>query len=76
MRNTEMEQAVIGWAPLSKTVFVPHSEEEYAQIVTFLDHLTDEVGENENQPLASLMELLSVLIEHYEGAHVPELTEG
>lgn len=76
MQNTEIERAVSGWAPLSKTIFVPHSEEEYARIVAFLDHLTDEVGENEDHPLASLMELLSVVIEHYESAHVPELTEG
>ena len=76
MQNTEIEQAVSGWAPLSKTVFVPHSDEEYARIVAFLDHLTDEVGENENHPLASLMEPLSVLIQHYENAHVPELSEG
>jgi HTH-type transcriptional regulator/antitoxin HigA len=31
------------------------------------------VGENESHPLASLMELVSVLIENYEDAYVPEL---
>jgi hypothetical protein len=35
----------------------------------------DEVGEDENHPLASLMDVLGVLIEKYEDEHVPELAE-
>ena len=42
----------------------------------FLDSLIDVVGENENHPLASLMELVGVLIEQYEDAHVPEITNS
>ena len=38
-----------------------------------LDSLIDEVGENESHPLASLMEIVGVLIEKYEDEHVPEL---
>ena len=38
-----------------------------------LDRLVDEVGENESHPLASLMEIVGVLIEKYEDEHVPEL---
>ena len=41
----------------------------------FLDALIDEVGEEETHPLASLMEVIGVLIERYEEEHVPELTE-
>ena len=40
----------------------------------FLDSSIDVAGENENLPLASLMELVGVLIEQYEDAHVPEIT--
>ena len=42
---------------------------------TILDDLIDVVGEDENHPLASLMEVIGVLIEKYEEEHVPELTE-
>ena len=56
-------------------VFVPHGESEYQQLVEMLDNLIDVVGENENHPLASLMEVIGVLIEKYEDEHVPELTE-
>ena len=40
-----------------------------------LDRITGEVGENENHPLASLMDVLEVLIEKYEEENVAELTE-
>ena len=74
MQNIDIKNAVNAWAPLSGTVFVPHTEEEYDRIVALLDKMIDEVGEDENHPLASLMEIIGVLIEHYENANVPELT--
>ena len=56
-------------------VIVPYAESEYQRLVAVLDDLIDVVGENENHPLASLMEVIGVLIEKYEEEHVPELTE-
>ena len=58
------------------TVLVPHTEEEYNQSDAVLDQSIDEVGENENHSLASLMEILGLLIDHYENADVPELTSA
>lgn len=52
---------------------MPHSEEEYHRLVALLDSMIDEVGEDESHPLASLMEIIGVLIEKYEDEHVPEL---
>ena len=48
---------------------------EYQRLVAVLDDLIDVVGEDENHPLASLMEVIGVLIEKYETERVPELTE-
>ena len=73
MQNLDVQRAANVWPSLSGDVFVPHTEDEYKRIVALLDRLIDEVGEDENHPLASLMEVLSVLIERYEGEHVPEL---
>jgi HTH-type transcriptional regulator / antitoxin HigA len=42
---------------LADTVFVPHTEAEHQKLITLLDRLVDEVGENESHPLASLMEM-------------------
>ena len=51
----------------------PHNDREYRQLVKQLDRLVDEVGEDENHPLASMMEVLGVLIEKCEDEHVAEL---
>jgi HTH-type transcriptional regulator/antitoxin HigA len=73
MQNLDVSKTADAWASLANKVYVPHSEEEYRQLVSLLDSLIDEVGENESHPLASLMEIVGVLIEKYEDEHVPEL---
>jgi HTH-type transcriptional regulator/antitoxin HigA len=73
MQNLDVSNTAAAWASLAGKIFVPHSEEEYRQLVAMLDSLIDEVGEDESHPLASLMEILGVLIEKYEDEHVPEL---
>lgn len=72
----EVQTAQHVWPMIEPVVFVPHMEREYKRLVTVLDTLIDVVGENENHPLASLMEVIGVLIEKYEDEHVPELTES
>jgi HTH-type transcriptional regulator / antitoxin HigA len=44
-------------------------ESEYETLVK----LIDQVGEDESHPLASMMDVIGVLIENYETEHVPEL---
>ena len=73
MQNLDVSKTVDAWAFLADTVFVPHTEAEYQKLVTLLDRLIDEVGENESHPLASLMEIVGVLTENYEDESVPEL---
>jgi HTH-type transcriptional regulator / antitoxin HigA len=73
MQNLDVIKTTSAWSSLAGTVFVPHSEKEYRQLVALLDNLIDEVGENESHPLASLMEIVGVLIQNYEDQHVPEL---
>jgi len=73
MQNLDVNKAANAWSSLAGAVFVPHTEAEYRRLVSLLDNLIDEVGENESHPLASLMEIVGVLIENYEAGHVPEL---
>lgn len=72
--NPDLSTAAAHWPELADAVFVPHTETEYCRLVTLLDGLIDEVGEEGTHPLASLMEIVGVLIEHYEAEYVPELT--
>ena len=73
MQNLDVTTTANAWLPLAEVVFVPHTDEEYDRLVSLLDTLIDEVGENESHALASLMEIVGVLIESYEKEHVPEL---
>jgi HTH-type transcriptional regulator/antitoxin HigA len=75
MSAAELEKVTEAWPPISRAVRVPHSDADYRELVELLDRVTDEVGENENHPLASLMDVLGVLIEKYEEENVAELTE-
>jgi len=73
MQNLDVNKTVNAWSSLAGAVFVPHTEEEYQRLVSLLDSLVDEVGEDESHPLASLMDVVGVLIGKYEDEHVPEL---
>ena len=61
------------WQNLTSYLYVPHNSQDYERLVSFLDSLIDQVGEDEQHPLASLMEVVGVLVERYEETHVPEL---
>jgi HTH-type transcriptional regulator/antitoxin HigA len=73
MTVAQIEKTKTNWPNLADTLYVPHTEAEYRKLVTLLDELVDEVGEDENHALASLMEVVGVIIEKYEDDHVPEL---
>jgi HTH-type transcriptional regulator / antitoxin HigA len=73
MTTSEMETVEQVWPALAPLLYVPHTEQEYDRLVQMLDTLIDVVGEDEEHPLASLMEIIGVLIEKYEDEHVPDL---
>jgi HTH-type transcriptional regulator/antitoxin HigA len=68
----QLETVIHIWPSIKNIFSIPHSEEEYDQLVTLLDSLIDEVRENEEHPLASLMETIGSLVEAYENEHLPE----
>jgi HTH-type transcriptional regulator/antitoxin HigA len=75
MLDAKIQNAAPHWTVVSEFLYYPHNEEEYQKAVHLLDDLIDTVGEDENHPLASLMEILGLLIEKYEGEHIKEITE-
>lgn len=74
MTATEKKTMEQTWTSLSPLLSVPHTESDYQRLVDMLDCLIDTVGENENHPIASLMEVIGVLVEKYEDENVPELS--
>ena len=75
MQSLNLGQTITAWSAIAETVFVPHTEQEYERLVALLDSLIDQVGEDETHPLASMMDVIGVLIENYEAEYIPELEE-
>jgi HTH-type transcriptional regulator/antitoxin HigA len=75
LQDVDVTKIEAAWSSLAGKVYVPHSEDEYHQLVALLDSFIDEVGEDESHPLASLMEVIGVLIEKYEDEHVLGLAD-
>jgi HTH-type transcriptional regulator/antitoxin HigA len=75
MQSLNLDQTIAAWSSIAETVFVPHTEKEYEHLVELLNSLIDQVGEDETHPLASMMDVIGVLIENYETEHIPELEE-
>ena len=76
MLDTQILNAEKVWPSIAQILYFPHNEDDYRRLVAVLDQLIDEVGEDEAHPLASLMEVIGVLIEKYEDEHIPELDQN
>lgn len=70
----QLENIANVWPTIKNIFSVPHTEAEYKNLVSLLDSLIDEVGENENHPLSSLMESIGNLIETYENNYIPPIS--
>jgi len=64
--NIQLDRISKAWPSIKNYFTVPHSEQEYTELVNYLDALIDEVGDNENHELAAVMETIGLLIENYE----------
>lgn len=70
--NTQLKKIARVWPEIRPVFSVPHTEKDYNRLVELLDDLVDEVGEDENHPLSSLLETIGSLIEAFESQNVPE----
>jgi HTH-type transcriptional regulator / antitoxin HigA len=57
------------------TIFGPHNDQQYERLVALLDSFIDQVGEDEEHLLASIVDVIGALIESYETKYVPVLEE-
>jgi HTH-type transcriptional regulator/antitoxin HigA len=73
MQALDLNHTITAWSSLADKIFVPHTDQDYEHLVSLLDRLIDQVGEDETHPLASMMDVIGVLIEGYENHSVPEL---
>jgi HTH-type transcriptional regulator / antitoxin HigA len=73
MMNIQLKKIEKVWPDIRPIFSVPHNEKDYNKLVCLLDSLIDEVGNNENHPLTSLMETIGSLIETYESQPIKEI---
>ena len=71
--NNQLKEIAKVWPDIQPIFSVPHNEKDHEKLVKLLDSLIDEVGNNENHPLASLMETIGSLIETYESQNYDEI---
>ena len=71
--NIQLKEIAKVWSEIQPIFSVPHNEKDYKKLVNLLDSLIDEVGNNENHALSSLMETIGSLIETYESQYILEL---
>ncbi len=71
--NTQLKEIAKVWPEIQPIFSVPHTKKDYNRLVNLLDRLVDEVGNNENHPLASLMETIGSLVETYESQYINEM---
>ncbi|CAN2040465.1 HTH-type transcriptional regulator / antitoxin HigA [Candidatus Magnetomoraceae bacterium gMMP-15] len=75
MEAYNLEKISNQWKVLGPILSVPNTETEYDNLVEFLDHLLDDIGNDEQHPLASLVDTIGTLIEAYDKEHYP-FSEG
>jgi HTH-type transcriptional regulator/antitoxin HigA len=66
-----LERTTNYWHLVEPALSVPRSEIDYQRTVAWLDELLEMVGDNNNHPLAGLMDNLANLVEAYEDEHYP-----
>jgi len=71
---SQLQDITSVWPSISSILSIPHTKNEYENLVSLLDGLIEEVGENEGHPLSSLMETIGNLIETYENNDVRPIT--
>ncbi|MGZ8227135.1 MAG: helix-turn-helix domain-containing protein, partial [Methylococcaceae bacterium] len=72
--NDTLKTIFKNWQSIATLVSVPYTEAEYQKRIALLNDLIDEVGENEDHPLASLLDIVGAAVSNYEQAHYPAPT--
>ena len=71
--NIQLKEIAKIWPEIQPIFSVPHNKKDYNKLVNLLDSLIDEVGNNENHALTSLMETIGSLIETFESQYINEM---
>lgn len=71
MNSELIQQAAEHWQYVAPVLRKPKNEADYDQLVEALDELSDMIGDDENHPLMSLVDIIGDWIEAYDHEHRP-----
>ena len=77
--DTKLNKLIPAWKGLRTSVpfFGPiRNERDYARMHALMEQLLDVVGEDEEHPLADLLDVIGVLVAQYEDENTPGLLEA
>ena len=69
--NAMIEQAAEHWHFVAPLLRKPKTEADYDELVAALDQLTDLIGDDESNPLMSLVDIIGDWVEAYDLEHRP-----
>lgn len=70
--NSSLHNITQHWQFVAPLIAVPYTESQYQERLVLLEQLLNEIGEDENHPLSSLLDTLSSVISNYEQHYYPE----
>jgi len=70
--DRDLAETIKVWPVVSKVLSTLHTDTEYNKAIKLLDELIDEVSENNNPSIESLIDTLGTLIKDYEDRNIPE----
>ena len=75
--DPKLNKLIAAWKGLRDSVpfFGPiRNERDYTRMQALMDQLLDLVGDDEDHPLADLLDVVGVLVDQYEEEHTPSLS--
>lgn len=70
----EMAETIRLWPKVSKIIASIHTETHYKRAVKLMDELIDELSQNKDPVLESILDTLGTLVKDYEDRNVTELS--
>lgn len=67
--NSSLHSITQNWQSVAALIAVPYNETQYQERLALLEQLLDEIGDDENHPLSSLLDTLSIVVSNYEQQH-------
>lgn len=68
----ELNETIKAWSVVPKVISTIHTEEHYNKALRLLDKLIDEVSEEKDPLIETLLDTLGTLIKDYEDRNIPE----